>query len=339
MLNTGKIREIIAAERPDVLEIHSPYMAAVGALRARPGTYGVRTFQWHSDFIDTYGGVLADKAPFLPRPLITSITMPLWSLVRSIARRCDATLVASRWQVRKLEEHHVANVVHRPFGIERSIFRAGRRSAEGRRALLDLTPRSSSSEREPIVFVGLGRFAIEKRWDLVIDTFLRVREARRDVRLVLFGDGPERDRMRERARPAGDDVVLPGFSKNREELATHLANADMLLHGCPFETFGLSIAEAMSCGLPCVVPDDGGAGEMHDPESGETYRANDEDAFVRAVLRLLDRIERSGGGAPLREAAVRAASKLPTVQQQFEEQIALYAELLGRRSHENGVKR
>lgn len=337
MLNTGKIREIIAAERPDVLEIHSPYMAAVGALRARPGTYGVRTFQWHSDFIDTYGGVLADKAPFLPAPLITSITMPLWSLVRSIARRCDATLVASRWQVRKLEEHHVANVVHRPFGIERSIFRADRRSAEGRRALLDLTPRASSSDREPIVFVGLGRFAIEKRWDLVIDTFLRVREARRDVRLVLFGDGPERDRMRERARPAGDDVVFPGFSKNREELATHLANADMLLHGCPFETFGLSIAEAMSCGLPCVVPDDGGAGEMHDPESGETYRANDEDAFVRAVLRLLDRIERSG--ASLREAAARAASTLPTVQQQFEEQIALYVELLERRSHEDGVKR
>jgi alpha-1,6-mannosyltransferase len=342
LLNTRKIRDVIAAERPDVLEIHSPYMAAVGALRADPKTYGVRTFQWHSDFIDTYGGVLEDKVPFLPSPVVRTVTRPLWSLVRSIARRCDATLVASAWQVGKLTAHGVPNVVHRPFGIERDVFRTDRRSIEARRELLALAGRNGQDDRTAIV-VGVGRFAIEKRWDVVIDAFLRVRARGRDAILVLFGDGPERERMMARARgesmPAPShgpsfaaDIVFPGFSKDRAGLARNLASADVLLHGCPFETFGLSIAEAMSCGLPAVVPDDGGAAEMHDPDSGERYAAGDTEACAEALERILDRV--ADHGHAMRAAAAKAASKLPSVREQFDQQIALYTELLARRERD-----
>jgi len=298
-------------------------MAAVGALRARRDTFGIRTFQWHSDFIDTYGGVLQDKATWLPSPIIQGVTQPLWSLVRSIARRCDATLVASAWQVSKLSAHGVANVVHRPFGIERSIFRPDRRSPEGRRALLAL----AGCTEDTTVLVGLGRVAIEKRWDLVIDAFKELRARGHEAVLVLFGDGPERQRMQERAGDA--PVFLPGFSKDRGELATHLANADMLVHGCPFETFGLSIAEAMSCGLPAVVPDDGGANEMHDPGSGERYVAGDAHACTDAIVRLLARM--GVNNEALRTSAARASSSLPSVLQHFSEQIDLYGSLLDRR--------
>ena len=330
-INTSKIRDLIATERPDVLEIHSPYMAAAGALRAKPGTYGTRTFQWHSDFIDTYGGVLEAKAPFLPKSAIATVTSPLWSLVRSIARRCDATLVASAWQVGKLAAHGVPNVVHRPFGIEHDVFRADRASPEGRRELLELA-RGGASKLEPdgatFVFVGVGRFAIEKRWDLVIDAFktVRARDGFHNSVLILFGDGPERERMKERAGDA--PVFMPGFSKDRIALATHLANADMLVHGCPFETFGLSIAEAMSCGLPAVVPDDGGASEMHDPESGERYTANDAHACSESIVRLKARIDLNRRG--LRSSAASAAAKLPSVIDHFSEQIELYTTLLDR---------
>jgi alpha-1,6-mannosyltransferase len=335
LLNTRKIRDLIAAERPDVLEIHSPYMAAVGALRAKPGTFGVRTFQWHSDFIDTYGGVLEQKVPWLPSPLLKRIASPLWTIVRSIAHRCDATLVASAYQVGKLTAHGVPNVIHRPFGIEKGIFRPDARSFETRRDLLALAGRDTGTRSDAVaVIVGVGRFAIEKRWELVIDAFLRLRVRGRDAVLILFGDGPERDRMKERARVGEDgrfarDIVFPGFSKDRKGLAANLASADMLLHGCPFETFGLSIAEAMACGLPCVVPNDGGAGEMHDPESGEQYAANDVTALTDAAERLLDRIAKDPDR--LRTAAARKAQSLPTVREQFEHQLSLYEDLLARR--------
>jgi alpha-1,6-mannosyltransferase len=340
LLNTRKIREIVRRERPDVLEIHSPYMAAAATLRADRATYGVRTFQWHSDFIDTYGGVLdgalraaAPRVAPVSSFLVGAATQPLWALVRAISRRCDATLVASAWQVRKLEAHGVPRVVHRPFGIERDVFRAEARSAEARRELLALVGREDTAARTAIV-VGVGRFAIEKRWDIVIDAFARVRARGRDAVLVLFGDGPERQRMTDRAAAAADgafarDIVFPGFTKDRAALARSLASADAMLHACPFETFGLSIAEAMSCGLPVVVPDDGGAAEMHDPASGEQYAAGDVDACASALERLLARIDVDADG--LRTAAARAASKLPTVREQLERQLAIYNDLLAKK--------
>ncbi len=342
LLRFDKIAEIVARERPDVLEVHSPYLAALGALRARPGTYGVRTFQWHSDFIDTYAGVLearlARDVPQAGRRLLSRglgpgspATRPLWGLVRSIARRCDATLVAAEWQVQKLVSHGVPRVVRVPFGIERQVFRPDARSYEGRRELLALASHDTRRD-DAMILVGVGRFAVEKRWDIVIDAFLRMRARapERDMILVLIGDGPERERMT--ARAAGSpDIVMPGFVKGREALARMLASADALMHGCPFETFGLSIAEAMSCGLPAVVPDEGGASEMHAEGAGERYRALDVDACADATERLLGRLDRDADA--VRAAAIRATSRLPNVIQQFEGQVALYTELLGRRSN------
>lgn len=220
LLRFDKIAGIVARERPDVLEVHSPYLAALGVMRAKRAHYGVRTFQWHSDFIDTYAGVLEGRLsrdlPMLgPRAWSRGIavgTRPLWGLVRSIARRCDATLVAADWQVAKLTEHGVPRVVRVPFGIERAVFRADARSYEGRRELLALASHDARHD-DAVILVGVGRFAVEKRWDVVIDAFLqlRARDPQRDMILVLIGDGPERERMT--ARAAGSpDIVMPGKS-------------------------------------------------------------------------------------------------------------------------------
>ena len=339
LLRFDKIAAIVARERPDVLEVHSPYLAALGPLRAKRAHYGVRTFQWHSDFIDTYAGVLearlARDLPLLGPAGWSRVvgpgsraTRPLWSLVRGIARRCEATLVAADWQVAKLTGHGVPRVVRVPFGIEREVFRPDARSFESRRDLLALASHDTRRD-DALILVGVGRFAIEKRWDVVIDAFLRVRERdrKRDMILVLIGDGPERERMT--ARAAGcPDVVMPGFVKDRVALARMLASADLLVHGCPFETFGLSIAEAMSCGLPTVVPDEGGASEIHTREAGERYRALDVEACVAATERLIARLATDADA--VRAAAAEAAGRLPNVRQQFEGQVALYDELLKR---------
>jgi alpha-1,6-mannosyltransferase len=324
LLRFDKIAGIVERERPDVLEIHSPYLAALGALRARRGTYGVRTFQWHSDFIDTYAGVLEPRLSPMLRPLL-GLRRSMWSLVRGIARRCEATLVAAEWQAEKLASHGVPRVHRVPFGIEREVFRPEAKSYERRRELLALAGHDANDDA-CAVLVGLGRFAIEKRWDVVLDAFTRLHATRRCV-LVLFGDGPERDRMRARMEGV-PDFAMPGFTKNRDELASSLASADALVHGCPFETFGLSIAEAMSCGLPPVVPDEGGAAEMHADGAGERYPSLDVEACASAIARLLDRMREDEPA--VRGATTRAVSRLPTVREQFESQIALYEDLLSR---------
>jgi alpha-1,6-mannosyltransferase len=315
-----KVRALVAREHPDVLGIHSPYLAAVAAMSVPRSHFGVRIFTWHSDFIDTYLRVMLERHA---SPRLTSGALePLWALVRGIGRGCDATFVASRWQAEKLASHGVARVTQVPFGIERRTFSASRRSEERRHALL------GRGRHDWALLVGMGRFAVEKRWDVVLHAFTKLRETTNSV-LVLFGDGPERAKMEELVQ-GRDDVHFAGFETDRTRLAEALASADALVHGCPYETFGLSIAEAMSCGLPAVVPDEGGAAEMVDEANGETYASLDADECARSIARLLARDARS-----LRRGALEAAARIPDVREQFAATFDAYREVLAVRQREH----
>jgi alpha-1,6-mannosyltransferase len=128
--------------------------------------------------------------------------------------------------------------------------------------------------------------------------------------------------MEARVRGRGD-VRFMGFEKDRMKLVTALASADVLLHGCPYETFGFAVAEAMSVGLPVVVPDGGGAGELAHGACSERYSPGDVDGCVAAITRLLAREPES-----LRRGALRAAEAFPSIYEQFAKTYEAYAELL-----------
>jgi alpha-1,6-mannosyltransferase len=308
----------VTALEPDVLEIHSPYVAAAACLSVSRRHFGVRTFVWHSDFIDTYLRVMLERNAGLRRETATVLLEPLWGMVRLIASRCDATLVAAKWVEDKLVSHGVPRVLRLPFGVERGAFSPSARRDAIRQDLLGDHPGAS-------LLVGVGRFAVEKRWDVVLDAFEAVRRETPCV-LALFGDGPERAAIEARARDTGGLRVM-GFETDRTKLASALASADLLVHGCPYETFGFAVAEAMSSGLPAVVPDAGGAAELADDTWAERYVAGDATSCARAIRRMLARID-SEGRESLQGHAVRAARRLPTVRQQFEAGYEAYARIL-----------
>lgn len=325
-----KIRAFVMRERPDVLEVHSPYLAMAGALAVPRASVGIRTFWWHADFIDTYLRVMvearAERAgvSHARATRVADVALaPIWAAVRGLLSTCEATFSASQWQAEKLRAHGVPRVVFAPFGVEKHTFTSSARSEHVRRELL---------LRGDVLFIGVGRFAVEKRWDVVVDAFASVRARGVDATLVLFGDGPERAALE--AKVAGrDDVRFMGFEKDRAVLARAMASADVLVHGCPYETFGLGIAEAMSTGLPVVVPDEGGAREAFDPTSGETYASGDAAACAAAIERLLARDR----GA-LRANALRAAERIATVEDHFEGVLDVYRDLLAKRAPGRGAR-
>jgi len=315
-----KVRSRVEEERPDVLEIDSPYAAAAACLTVPRRHFGVRTFVWHSDFIDTYLRVLLEERAGLREPATTLALEPLWGGVRWLASKCDATFVAARWIEEKLLGHGVARVVRLPFGVERAAFTPAARSESVRQRLL-------GGRVDGTLLVGVGRFAVEKRWDVVLDA---VDAVRRETPLVLalFGDGPERGAIEARARTMGSGVRVLGFEKDRATLASALASADLLVHGCPYETFGFAVAEAMSSGLPVVVPDAGGAGELAGETYAERYVPGDAASCADALRRMLARVALAGARRAIGEQAVRAAERLPTVRGQFEATYEAYARLL-----------
>ncbi len=306
-----KIRAEIRRVQPDVLEIHSPYVAALGCLAAPRGSFRARTFFWHSDFIDTYREVLEKRARV---PGVGLVVEPLWQWVRRIGRACGATIASSRVMADKLRAHGVPRVELIPFGVDKDVFRPTARSEETRARLLRGAP-------GPLC-IGVGRFAIEKQWDVVLRAFDLVRAKAPGARLWLFGDGPERAALE---RSAGEHVYFAGFVKDRSELATTLASADVLLHGCPFETFGIGVAEAVACALPIVVPDRGGAAEQAHHAAARTFRSGDAGDCARAALELVTESDRER----VARAAADAAEAVPAIADHFRALYALYGRLVG----------
>jgi alpha-1,6-mannosyltransferase len=305
-----KIRARVRAERPDVLEAHSQYLAAAAVLACGRKAARVRTIFWHADHVGTYvkpaiGARLGPRAA-------DAVARPISYALCACLARFDATFVAGVAQAEGLRSLGARNVIHAPFGVDAETFRPDARSEARRRELC--------AGRNGPLLVGVGRFAFEKRWDVVLDAFARVRARRADATLVLFGDGPERARLAARA-PVG--VVFAGFEDDRGRLATALASADMLVHGCPYETFGIGVAEAVASALPVVVPDAGGAAESLDPSCGEAYRSLDADACAAAVERLLARDSRE-----LRANARGAAARVRTREEHVRGVLSVYDDLL-----------
>jgi hypothetical protein len=73
------------------------------------------------------------------------------------------------------------------------------------------------------------------------------------------------------------------------DLATAYATADLFVYGSETETMGNVVMEAMSSGLPVVVPNAGGIPSLlKDGESGLLYRPGDHDAAAAGVAKLLE---------------------------------------------------
>lgn len=305
-----KVRRKVREEDPDVLEAHSPYLGAAAIVACGRTSKRIRTAFWHADHLGTY--VEPALTGVLGAQLGRTVASPLRVGVRALLAPFDATFAASRGQAERLRDAGVPNVVQVPFGVDVETFTPAVGSETARYEWL------GPADRDAVLLVGVGRFAFEKRWDVVLEAFARVR-ARRPAVLVLFGDGPERERL-ERTAPPG--VRFAGFEKDRRKLAEALASADVLVHGCPYETFGLGIAEAVACGLPVVVPNAGGALESVDRTCGEVYESLDAAACAAAIERILARDPRE-----LRARAREAATRAPTLAQHFARVLATYEDL------------
>ena len=97
-----------------------------------------------------------------------------------------------------------------------------------------------------------------KRVDLLLDALDRHPELR-DLEFHVFGSGSVHHDLEARARRDHPNVVFKGYVRN---VAEEIQKADLFLHLCDQEPFGLAILEAMTAGVPVLVPGAGGAGRI-----------------------------------------------------------------------------
>ena len=188
-----------------------------------------------------------------PQYLKSRWPIPLWLSYAALrryhaaAQRC---MVSTQSVENELHRRGFRNLVRWQRGVDTELFR----------------PQSKEFLQLPRPIAAyVGRLAVEKN----VDAFLQM--PWRGSKIVI-GDGPERARLEARYREA----VYAGF-RFGEDLAAHLAAADVLVFPSLTDTFGLVNLEAMACGVPVAafpitgpidVVEDGVTGAL-DPDLGK----------------------------------------------------------------------
>jgi glycosyltransferase involved in cell wall biosynthesis len=178
---------------------------------------------------------------------------------------------------------------------------------------------------EDLVILQVARLDYLKDHATAIRTLERVLERRKDARLVLVGEGPQKELIERLIQECGltAHVRMLGL---RSDVARLLSAADLFLLTSISEGIPLTVIEAMAAGLPVISTRVGGITEIvEDEHTGLLGPAGDEVSLASRILRLAaDPVLRRVMGERGRERAQRKFSE----SKMHECYLQLYMEML-----------
>ena len=272
LLRSGAVRAALERFRPDVIECQDAYnlpWAAIAHRKRHPQTALVAAYM--TDFPTVY--VERPFSKFIGRPLGSACARLCYFYCGLLYRRFDAVFaLGENGGAAKLRSLGIDPVDVVPLGVEVGEFGRSRRDPRLRRKL-------GLTDGQPLL-IYVGRLDGEKKPDVVVEAFRRL-PPELGARLALIGEGP----LKQDIAALGDSrIVMPGYMRDRVELARWLGSADIYVSGMADETFGVSIIEAQASGLPVVGV---AAGAMIDRVTAEVGRlgpVGDAEAMARNIL-------------------------------------------------------
>jgi glycosyltransferase involved in cell wall biosynthesis len=172
---------------------------------------------------------------------------------------------------------------------------------------------------EPIIG-SLAGLRPEKNLRRLLDAF-RLVLARAPCRLLIAGDGPERESLETHAEAIGlqEHVRFTGHVREPERIYAAL---DVFALSSDTEQMPTSVIEAMAAGLPVAATDVGDISQMVSDENRPFVAGRNEASLADAILKLR--------GDPDLRARIGAANR-ETAETRFDEHTmaAAYAELFG----------
>ena len=312
------LREAFLEARPHLVEVGGAYVDPLLVRAAARGLGACQVGFWHTHYPEAYFAFYGRRV----NPLLGEALRRIgWWYARRTYGAFDAVLAATDCIVDSLVQNGMRRVAQCPLGVDTELFNPAHRDEALRQSY-------GAAGGVPLVFFP-HRLLREKGIFELVEAIPRIL-AERPAVFVLAGTGPGEPAVRELAARYSE-VHYIGYLETPQEMARHYASSDLVLALSPFETFGLSIVEAMASGAPLVGPS-GGAGQefLRRAQAGMEARYGDSGALVEATLGLLGRPD-------LRELGLRGHRYVTEHfrwDRVFGRQLALYRRLLAHRRGE-----
>lgn len=178
------------------------------------------------------------------------------------ADQCDITTVPSRKSYKDLAPYMKKRPIVLPCGTDL-------RLVPDESKALSIRKQYGFSD-ETVAFVSASRLVREKRIEFVIKAYARLSaEDKEKSRLVVIGDGPDADSLKELAKEleVSDKVIFVGRVEHKRVLEI-VSACDVYVHASLRETQGLVLNEAAACGKPLIMIDREVNDILHEGENG-----------------------------------------------------------------------
>lgn len=225
-----KVKKIIKNIKPDIL--HSFYASSYGMLGMACKMHPYIVSAWGSDIYE------------FPK----SSSLNKW-LLKRILNSCDAVCSTSKDMAREIKNYYSRDIVLTPFGVDTDKFKC-------------ITPIFTKK----YTTIGIAK-GLEKIYGInyLIDAFTNLCKEwnEDDLRLMIVGDGSERENLEKLCRDnkIQSQVNFVGRVSNNE-VPKYLNNMDIVCFPSLSESFGVAAIEAGACKRPVVASNVGGLKEV-----------------------------------------------------------------------------
>lgn len=229
-----RIKHLLDGFTPDVIHLASPFALGSYANKVAKQLNIPSVSIYQTDlggFAKQYGFGIAQNS--------------LQKILYKIHSQTDRTLAPSTASCLDLHLAGVPEVYLWRRGIDTQLFNPNKRNQSLRKEW-------KKGEQAKMIVGFVGRLAQEKR---IGD--LQTLQNNPNIQLVIVGDGPHRNKLEQQLPHA----IFLGL-KTGEELAQIYASFDLFIHPGPNETFCQAVQEALSSGIPAIVPLTGGPADL-----------------------------------------------------------------------------
>lgn len=182
-------------------------------------------------------------------------------------------------------------------------------------------PRAPKSKNDQIIVGVVSRLEHIKGMDLVVPAFAKAYRQNQNLRLLVVGDGTQRNLMERQAYEAAlTDFVKFVGRKSQSELQNYYDQIDILLMPSRSEGFGLTAIEGMARGCVPVVANTGGLPEVVTADCGFLHESEDVEDLAEKIAEASNLLKKKS------ENAVKRAQSFSSTQ--YAKQISTLYSLL-----------
>ncbi len=270
------VDQLIPKLKLDIIHTHHPVLLGqTAAAKARDYNLPL-VFTFHTQYQE-----YTHYFPFPQEQVQEFIKSRVMSWLRDFMRKCQHIVIPSESMRSILVNDYglVDRFTVIPTGIDITPFKEANAAAI----------RSQWNWNDDKIIISAGRLAEEKNWVTLLNAFALAQKSQPNIRLVLLGDGPQAEALRQLVGELGitERVTFTG-NVPFTEMPMYLKAADLFAFASITETQGLVTLEAMAAGLPVVAVDASGTRDILEDGKQGLLVQNDANDLANGIVKVIE---------------------------------------------------